>query len=861
MRSNKNSRNIDNHRSERANQRLNQPHRYSDKARKGRNINDKKRKSKVKIMTEGKIKRNRLRNKLILIAYAVFSVYVIITYMNWQNMVKPMMKNEHSVVMDSSGNIVATLGAERNSNNVTLEKIPDNLKNAYIDIEDERFYSHRGVDVKRTVGAIGTYITHFGKSSFGGSTITQQLVKNLTGNDDTSIARKVQEWLRATELEMFSTKDEILEAYFNIIYLGPNTYGVNAAAKYYFNKDVENLDLAECAYLAGINNSPNTYNPFGDKDNSEKIKKRAKTVLKKMLDKNHINNEDYQVAVAEIDNGLQFKNGDSYKTADGIYSYHTDAVISELVSDISKDKHVDTKFATNYLYMAGLKIYSTEDASIQKKLEDEYNKKQHVITSSSTGSSSQSAMVIIDHKNGQVVACVGGLGKKTTSRGFNRATQGCRQTGSASKPLAVLIPGISEKLFTVATLYNDEPTRFEDGTEEGYNPTDNADYIGEITVRRAVESSQNIPFVKMMEQITPKKSIKYLKKMGITSLQEKDESLMLALGGLEKGITPLEMAGAYATIANDGEYIEPTFYTKVESLEGKTVMKSRQDKRRVISKEVAYIIKDLLKQPVEGDNGTAKACRIDGMDVAAKTGTTNDNYDKWLCGFTTYYTGVTWYGYDKNESIEYRGKSPAVVLWSSVMKSVHSNLEKTRFEKNTNLKQATICAKTGKTATTNCSDTYTDYFLSGTVPDQCTSCSGSSKNTNKKSNQTTTQNTSKQSTSTENKTENSNENDNTSANNNASSNTNTSTNNVSNNVTNADSSNSNKANSNSTKSGANNNQNTDNKSNNNTNTSSENTKTNRTNTNSSGGNSGNSSNNISVGNTNIVDDDEHDDGP
>ena len=166
-------------------------------------------------------------------------------------------------------------------------------------------------------------------------------------------------------------------------------------------------------------------------------------------------------------------------------------------------------------------------------------------------------MVVIDHTNGQVLGCVGGLGEKTTSRGFNRATQAYRQTGSATKPIAVLIPGISEKVFTPATLYTDEPTTFQDGTEDGYSPTDNDDYIGEITVRRALESSQNIPFVKMMEQITPKTSIKYLKKMGISSLTDKDESLMLALGGLEKGITPLEMAGAYATIANNGTYIEP----------------------------------------------------------------------------------------------------------------------------------------------------------------------------------------------------------------------------------------------------------------------------------------------------------------
>ena len=258
----------------------------------------------------------------------------------------------------------------------------------------------------------------------------------------------------------------------------------------------------------------------------------------------------------------------------------------------------------------------------------------------------------------------------------------------------------------------------------------------------------------MMEQITPKKSIKYLKKMGITSLQDEDESLMLALGGLKKGITPLEMAAAYATIANDGIYIEPTFYTKVENDKGKVVLKTKQKKKKVFSTEVACIMKQLLKQPVEGSNGTAKSCKIEGMDVAAKTGTTNNNYDKWLCGFTTYYTAVTWYGYDIGETVEYKGKSPAVVLWSTVMKNVHSGLAKTIFTDNSNVKKAMICPKTGKTATSNCSGAYTEYFLSGTVPDQCTSCIGGSKSNsqnssnsnNQKQNTTKTTNTTKNET-------------------------------------------------------------------------------------------------------------------
>ena len=691
-----------------------------------RNIRQKGRKGnpKVKIMSDRRKAFIKKANALFVLVYLVFCIYRISAYFSWKNIVLQMMNNEPSTIVDSSGDIIEKLGAERNKNNVKLSQVPDNLKYAYIDIEDERFYKHKGVDIKRTTAAIGSYVIHAGKSSFGGSTITQQLVKNLTGNDDNSISRKIEEWVKAEELESFCSKDEILETYFNIIYVAPNTYGVDMGAKYYFNKSVSDLDLAECAFLAGINNSPNSYNPFNEKDNSEKIKKRTKAVLAKMHELKHINDSDYNNAVQEVENGLNFQKGDIQSESNGIYSYHADAVVSEVISDISEKKKMSTKFATNYVYMAGLKIYSTENKEIQQKLEEEYNKSKYVLTSND-GQTSQSAMVIIDHTTGYVVGCVGGLGEKKSARGFNRATQAVRQTGSAIKPIAVLAPGIDKKTFTASTMYNDE-------------------YIGEITVRRAVESSQNIPFVKMMEAIGPSNSVKYLKKMGITSLTDKDETLSLALGGLDKGITPLEMAGAYATIANDGQYIEPTFYTKIETAKGKNLMKSKQKKTKVFSKEVAYVLKELLKQPVEGSSGTAKLCKIDGMDVSAKTGTTNDNYDKWLCGFTTYYTAVTWYGYDQNETVSYKGKSPAVQLWSAVMKSVHSNLSKTTFSMPGSIKQAKICAKTGMTATSKCEDVYTEYFLSGTVPSECLGCTGSN---NKKKENTTKNNTTKNTTS------------------------------------------------------------------------------------------------------------------
>ena len=681
---------------------------------------------------EKKLRRKKLKRKIILIViiFILISLGVVlgVSAYTWKSITKDMFVNKNSVVLDVEGNAIATLGSEQKKMTIPIKEMPQNLIDAYVSIEDERFYSHHGVDIKRTGGAILSYITHFGNSSYGGSTITQQLVKNLTGDSTDSITRKVKEWWKAFLLESYFSKEEILEMYLNVIYVGPNIYGVQTGAKYYFNKDISDLSLAQCAYLAGINNSPNSYNPFTEDDNMDLINKRTSTVLSKMLELGKISEKEYNDALEEIEKGLDFKKG-TIKTESSIYSYHTDALISQVISDISKKKDISETFATNYLYMAGLTIHSTQNSDIQDEVEKEFLKEQYLLTSKDGESTSQAAMVIIDHKTGNVLACTGGLGEKEYFRGLNRATQSERQTGSSIKPLAVLVPGIDKKIFTGATIYEDKQKVFEDE----YKPGNNDGYLGNITVRRALESSQNIPFVEMMEQITPKTSIEYLEKMGISSLTEKDENLALALGGLDNGITPLEMAGAYATIANDGKYIEPTFYTNITNNEGKIVFKAKQETKKVFSEQVAYVIKELLKQPVEGSYGTATYCEISGIDVAAKTGTTDENYDKWLCGFTPYYTAVTWFGFDQNESIYYNNQNPAGIIWANVMRRVHSGLEKESFEMPSKIAVTTICADTGTVARTGCKNTYIEYFLWGTVPDECTKHSGDKAKTNNES--------------------------------------------------------------------------------------------------------------------------------
>lgn len=669
---------------------------------------------KVQLDVDGKIEKRKARKRifvLILIILVVLLIMFLVSLYKWNKILKDIIKCENSVVVDSTGNVIAVLGESRIQEYVKLEDIPKNLVNAYVSIEDKNFYKHNGINVKRTAGAVASYVFNGGSSSFGGSTITQQLVKNITGDNETKISRKVQEWDRAIKTELVLSKDEILETYLNIIYVGPNIYGVEKGAEYYFNKKVSELDLAECAFLAGINNSPNSYNPFGKNDNSEKIKSRTTTVLNVMLEQGYISNESYDLAVSELQLGLKFNKGKLEPKGDAIYSYMVDATISEVINDLENKKGMSTNFATNYLYFSGLKIYSTQNSDIQREIEKECEKNKYMIKSAQyENTTAQAAMVVMNHNNGQVMGCVGGLGKKTISRGFNRATQALRQTGSAIKPIAVLGPALEEKIITPVTIYDDTKTVF----AEGYSPDDCEKELGEITVRRAVESSQNIPFVKIMEQLTPEKSMKYMEKEGIANLTDGDKNLGLALGGLEKGSSPLEMASAYACIANGGNYIEPTFYTKVENSKGKIILKSKQKSRKVYSEDTAYVLKELLTEPVNGENGTARTCKIDGMEVAAKTGTTNDNYDKWLCGFTKYYTAVTWFGYDVNEPINEGANSMANQIWGNVMREIHRYLIKADFDKPKDVEEVVVCRKSGKVAESGCGEAYVEYFRKGT---------------------------------------------------------------------------------------------------------------------------------------------------
>lgn len=635
---------------------------------------------------------------------------------------------ENSIIVDTDGNVLAELNGDESRKIITLEEMSPYLPKAYIAIEDERFEQHHGVDIKRTGAAIISFITHGGKSTAGGgSTITQQVVKNVTQEKASSgaagVVRKLKEWVKAYQIEKAMSKDQIIELYLNLIYVGnggSEKHGVEIGAEYYFNKSAKDLSIAQCAFLAGINHSPNAYNPYSGNDVTEKIAKRTKTVLSQMKKFDYITQEEYDAAVAEVDAGFNFENG----VKGNVYSSHTDALISQLIEQIMEEKQVSRDAAETYLQTSGLTIYSTQVSSIQSVMEEETKKSKYDLKSKENknedGSAvlAQGAVVVIEPSTGNVVGAVGQLREKTTSRGLNRINSK-RQTGSSIKPLADVLPGIEEGIITPATIYADLKTTF--GTN--YSPDNYNSFTGLRTVRTALTTSQNIPFIKIMAELTPKKSIEYLRKMGVSSLDDnKDNNLSLAIGGMTYGISPLEMAAAYASVANDGTYIEPTFYTKVEDSNGKVVLEPNQKTEKVCSAETAYIVKNLMQSVVNGADGyggTASYCAIKGIDVAAKTGTTNESKDRWLCGFTNYYACAAWFGFDDPERISFSGTNPAGQLFDGVMTEIHKGLEDSTFKEPENIVHATVCRTSGLLATDKCSNTYSEIFVKDHLPDTC----------------------------------------------------------------------------------------------------------------------------------------------
>ena len=647
--------------------------------------------------------------------------------------------HENSIVYDADGNQIAILSGGTKRKSISMADMSEYLPKAYVAIEDERFYKHRGVDILRTVRATLTYVIHRGNSKFGGSTITQQVIKNITQDKDRSsfagALRKVKEISKAFQVDNYLSKDQILELYLNLIFVGGDDInGVELGSIYYFNKSAKDLSIAECAYLAGINHSPNMYKPFSDfsdKENPEEakqknndlIKKRTKTVLGKMKELKYITKEQYDEAVAEVENGLKFEKGESASVSTDV-SYLTAAAIDQILDQIISENNEDMNrdAAEMYLYSGGYKIYTTQKTDIQNILETEIKddkwftsaKYKDKKTGEMVRETSIPSMVIIDHHTGQVVAAASATGEKEarspiTKLGYlNYPTKIDKQTGSCMKPISVIAPGLITGTITGATVYNDVLTDF----GGGFKPKDYDYCRGLQNMRAAIEHSENIPHVKALSNIGIEASVEFCKSVGLPDFTE--SGLSLALGGIQYGVSPYEMAGAYAAIANKGEYITPTFYTKVTDQNGNIIYEPKQEKTRVMSEQLAYIETNILQQVTA--TGTATYCKMPGIDTAAKTGTTNDDYDRWLCGYTPYYTAAAWYGYEFNAEVHYSG-NPAGKLWAAVMKSVHEHLENKTFDEPEGIIRRSVCKLSGKLATDACAgNTYTEVFTKENVP-------------------------------------------------------------------------------------------------------------------------------------------------
>lgn len=622
---------------------------------------------------------------------------------------------------DENGN-EREYGKLRSDNNriwVDSEKIAPSFKEAVVSIEDERFYKHHGVDVKRTAGATVRYVLAklgIGESSYGGSTITQQVIKNITSEDDFKATRKIKEIMRAIALENQLSKDEILTMYCNVAFFANGCYGVEAASRTYFNKSAIDLNLEEAASIAGITQYPSKYDPIENPENN--IEKRN-VVLKKMYELGKISESDYNTAVAS-QLGLS---RDYIRSNAEMTSYFEDQLVNDIINDLVKQKNYTEEFAESQVYNGGLKIYATIDPKIQSAMEGVFENTANF--PSGNGKKLQAGMVVSDPYTGEIKGIIGGLGEKTDIRGWNRATQMVRPPGSSIKPIAVYAPAVDLGKITSSDIVKDEEITIDEWTPKNSY----SGFKGNMTVKEAVARSANIPAVKVIEKVGVSNSYGYLQnKFHISTLSNKDKNYAsLALGGLTNGVSVKEMAAAYGVFANLGKYITPYTYTRVLDASGQVILENRVNKTQSISESAAYITADLLWGPVNLSMGTATRAKLStGLPVYGKTGTTDDNYDKWFVGFTPYYVGAVWFGYDQPASLA--SSNPCVTAWNMVFEKISKDLPMKNLEKPSSLVEEKVCVVSGKLANSSC-NSVKSYFVPGTEPEsRCSNHSRSSRN-------------------------------------------------------------------------------------------------------------------------------------
>ena len=643
----------------------------------------------------------------------------------------------------------------------SLEDIPQALIDAAVAIEDKRFYEHQGVDWITTVKAC-LNMFFGGDEQFGGSTITQQLVKNITQEKSVTVQRKVMEIFRAQLFEREYDKDLIMEYYLNRIYLGRGCYGVKSAAAEYFGKELQNLSPAECASLISITNNPSLFNPYSqsvykykgeERDGAGRNRYRQLNVLAEMYNQGYLDDEAYAEAVSQE---MVFKegiapedrwtvcedkycgyagtrsnftgSGDSWycpvcgsltavstNASQYIYSWFVDAVIIDFASYLAEQDgkswdQLDEPGREVYLdriQKGGYHIYTTMDMRVQKQVDAIYTDLSNLPKTNSQ-QQLQSAIVVIDNETGDVVALSGGVGEKETFLGYHRATQAKLQTGSAQKPISVYAPAFESGKVTPATVFKDLPVTY---TEGNWPKNDNRKYQYSRTVYQGIVSSINTISVRTLDAIGAEYGYSFAKyNFGQESLVEQyptENKVMsdidrapLALGALTLGSTVQEMTAAYATFANNGVWRTPRLYTKIYNSDGELVVDNTQDSRKILSSKTIDYMNYCLYNAA--NHGTGGAAIFPGQTIAGKTGTTSSNRDRWFCGYTSHYTASVWVGYDQPEQIMINTANPAALMWKKVMQPIHEGLPKEQLFSTANFRTVAVCLDSGKLATNAC---------------------------------------------------------------------------------------------------------------------------------------------------------------
>ena len=578
--------------------------------------------------------------------------------------------NESSTIWyeDSNGNLkkLVNISGKEDRVWVDYDDIPEYMEQALVAIEDKRFYDHKGVDWYRTSGAFVQMFATM-RNSFGGSTITQQLIKNLTGNDEVTIQRKLSEIFGALELEKKYSKQEIIEWYLNAVYFGEGCYGIQTAAQTYFGKDVQDLSLAECASIVGITNKPTAYDPFYDQAAN---KDRQETILREMYEQGYIDYETYTDAVNEE---LVFTRSVNDVAPQEIYSYYAETVISDVINDLMVTKNISRETASQLVYNGGYQIYSCLDPDIQASVDKVYTDLNAIPATWRSSQQLQSSIVVMDPYNGKILALSGGVGEKTQNFPLNRAVDTTRPAGSSIKPLASYGPAIELGLITPNTLVDDSDYIRLAGTS-WYPSNDSGGNMGVIDINTALTYSVNTVAAQIVDKLGPETSYNWLiNKLGFTSLVADDCAYApMALGQFTYGVTVREMAQAYCSFVNDGVFTYSRTYTKVTDSSGNTVIDNSPRTIQAFSANTAYNITYMLKNAVS--SGTGTEAYLYSTPVAGKTGTTSDYQDRWFVGCTKYYVAAVWTGYDTPERIYCNG-NPAAQLWKSVMQPVHEGLE------------------------------------------------------------------------------------------------------------------------------------------------------------------------------------------